>query len=660
MTDLVEDLQPVDPAPEAPSPVHARRLLEVALIHLRRAPLYWLRILARSPYGAARLAGRVHRWTTDQEGAEQLVALAENKNYYKVAQRHRDEMRRRRMIVTVSVIEAILGAAFLVVLLGPISAAWTVTGMLVTVTLLGLAGTRSDLPIVSRVVTADSSPPLSSDLILQALGSLGISELNKAMATAARDGRQDGGLGWPTPIREEGKGWRADVDLPPGVTAGDVIERRDRLASGLRRPLSSVWPEAHPEQHAGRLILYVAHQPLARTKRSPWPLLNRGTVDLFEPFPVGTDVRGRVQTITLMFALMIIGALPRMGKTFFLRLLALGAALDPTAELHLYDLKGGSDWLPLEPVAHRFRVGTDEEDLLYFRDDLRAVRADMNRRYKQLRSLPRDICPEGKVTRALANRRSLGLWPVVVVIDECQVAFDDDPEMVALITDLGKRGPAAGVILLLATQRVDAKSLPTGISSNAVLRFCLKVAGQIENDMVMGTSMYKAGYRATTFARGDVGIGFLAGEGDDPLIVSGSYIDAPLAEKVVARARAARIAHGTLTGHAVGQDQEVDVQDTDTILDHLAEVWPLKEDSIPQPAVWWSELAKLLTGRYPLYADVTGPAVREASELESVQIKATVYDDDNRPQVANRRGATHKDLLAALAARNAKDDEEQQ
>ena len=34
-----------------------------------------------------------------------------------------------------------------------------------------------------------------------------------------------------------------------------------------------------------------------------------------------------------------------MGKTFLLRLLALAADLDTSAELHLYDLKGG-DLLP--------------------------------------------------------------------------------------------------------------------------------------------------------------------------------------------------------------------------------------------------------------------------------------------------------------------------
>ncbi len=328
-----------------------------------------------------------------------------------------------------------------------------------------------------------------------------------------------------------------------------------------------MWPETDPDSHAGRLVLWVGDKPMAKTKPAAWPLLKTGAVDLFAPFPIGVDPRGRPITLTLMFALMIIGAQPRLGKTFLMRLLALAAALDPTAELHVYDLKGGADWLPLEAVAHRFRIGDDPEDLAYLRGDLRAIHADMGRRYKVLRSLPREVCPEGKITRDLANQRSLGLFPMVLFIDECQMAFDGDPDTVALVTDLGKRGPAAGIIVILATQRVDAQSLPTGISSNAVLRFCLKVAGQTENDMVLGTSMYKAGIRATMFTRADRGVGYLAGEGDDPVIVRAAYLDAVDAATVTARARAARLAAGTLTGHAAGIEPDPDPADQSLLQD---------------------------------------------------------------------------------------------
>ncbi|GAA3636306.1 hypothetical protein [Microlunatus ginsengisoli] len=350
-----------------------------------------------------------------------------------------------------------------------------------------------------------------------------------------------------------------------------------------------------------------------------------------------------------MFALMIIGALPRMGKTFLLRLLALAAALDPSAELHVYDLRGGADLLPLEPVAHRFRTGDDTDDLAYLKADIRALKAEMARRYKTIRSLPRDVCPEGKVTRELADKRSLGLWPIVVVIDEVQVAFDNDPELVEIVTDLGKRGPAAGIMFLLATQRVDAKSLPTGFSSNPVLRFCLKVTGQTENDMVLGTSMYKVGIRATMFARTDRGVGYLAGEGDEPVIVRTAYLDAPAAEAVAARARAARLAAGLLTGHAAGIDPDPDTSSA-SILDHLAAVWPVGEEK-----VWWDDLAERLAASYPgLYGAWSGEQVTAAVRphgLRSIQIKRTV---DGRQ--LNRRGLARTALAAVLDDRTSDGD----
>src|ERR1700734_1911301 len=110
-------------------------------------------------------------------------------------------------------------------------------------------------------------------------------------------------------------------------------------------------------------------------------------------------------------------------------------------------------------------------------------------------------------------------------------------EFEEICTDLVKRGPATGIVLLLATQRPDARSLPTGISANAVLRMCLKVMGQVENDMVLGTSSYKNGGRATMFAFGDKGIFYLAGEGAAPRITRGYFLDAIASEKVIARAR---------------------------------------------------------------------------------------------------------------------------
>ncbi|GAA3637027.1 FtsK/SpoIIIE domain-containing protein [Microlunatus ginsengisoli] len=658
---LVEELPAVRPS-AAPRPVlpawvkswpafldaaswWLRHCWHVVAFHGIRLPLYWLRLVGRSPFGVARLLGVVWRWSTDPDGRQMRSAMntagADPSVFVRLTEQHR-QMVRCRLLVTsiVATLAAFVGWSVITSTSPGVIAATTIAVLAV----LGGIGRSADRPVTSRSIDSEAVPRLTADLIVTALGSLGIAELNKSLKPGV-----ELGVRFPSPIMRDGPGFRAEVDLPPGVTAGDVIERRDRLASGLRRPLSSVWPSADHDTHAGRLHIWCGDKPMSRAKPVAWPLAKTGKVDLFAPFPIGTDPQGRPVTITLMFALMVIGAIPRMGKTFLLRLLALAAALDPSAELHVYDLRGGADLLPLEPVAHRFRTGDDTDDLAYLKADIRELKRDMARRYKTIRSLPRDICPEGKVTRALADKRSLGLWPIVVVIDEVQVAFDDDPELVEMVTDLGKRGPAAGIMFLLATQRVDAKSLPTGISSNAVLRFCLKVTGQVENDMVLGTSMYKAGIRATMFARTDRGVGYLAGEGDEPTIVRTAYLDAPAAEAVAARARAARLAAGLLTGHAAGIDPDPD-DSTASILDHLASVWPVGEEK-----VWWDDLAERLAGAFPgLYGAWTGEQVTAAVRphgLRSIQIKRTV---DGKQ--LNRRGLARAALQAVLDERAANPD----
>jgi DNA segregation ATPase FtsK/SpoIIIE, S-DNA-T family len=55
-----------------------------------------------------------------------------------------------------------------------------------------------------------------------------------------------------------------------------------------------------------------------------------------------------------MFANLLIGSIPRQGKTVAMRNVLLAAALDPLAELHVHELKGTGDLGPLEKVAHRY------------------------------------------------------------------------------------------------------------------------------------------------------------------------------------------------------------------------------------------------------------------------------------------------------------------
>ncbi|WOT34300.1 cell division protein FtsK [Streptomyces coeruleorubidus] len=621
----------------------ARHYAHAAGYHALRAPVYAARLALQAPTGAARFVGGTMRWVADREGEPVRLAAVRREDaaeYLKLS-RQRDGRVRLRTLVAVLAMFVGLGSALALYVLAP---DWLQAVSVGTVVMaLGFAGRRADAPVIHRAVELPKAVKLTSDIVLRALGALGIPAINQAQSKG-RDGFE-----FTAPITRDGPGWRAEGNLPYGVTVTDVIERRDRLASGLRRPLGCVWPEAVPDEHTGHLVLWVGDQDMNKAKKPVWPLLKSGSVDLFKPVAYGTDQRGRWIEVTLMYIAGIIGAIPRMGKTFLLRLLLLIAALDPRAELHTYDMKGTGDLDPVgNAVSHRHAAGDDDEAILYALNDWRALREELRRRTKVIRSLPRDICPESKVTSALADKRSLGLHPIVIGVDECQVLFEHPEhgkEFEEIGTDLVKRGPATGIVLLLATQRPDAKALPTGISANASARWCLKVMGQLENDMVLGTSAYKRGVRATMFAWGDKGIHYFVGEGSDARIVSSVYVDAPGADNIAARARRAREEAGLLSGYALGEAPELVASGYDLLADILAVV-PADEPKV------WSEtvVARLADLREDVYGgwDPEGlAAALKPHGVSTIQVGRRI-----KGKVVNRRGIDRSHIVAVIAERD--------
>ncbi|MFI1360796.1 cell division protein FtsK [Streptomyces sp. NPDC020898] len=612
--------------------------------HALRSPVYAARLTLQAPSGAAKFVGGTMRWAADREGEPVRLAAVRREDaaeYLKLS-RQRDGRVRLRALVTVLAMFTGLGAALALYVLAPDWLQAVSVGAVVMA--LGVAGRKADAPVIHRAVELPKAVKLTSDIVLRSLGSLGIPAINQAQ------GKGRDGFEFTAPITRDGPGWRAEGNLPYGVTVTDIIERRERLASGLRRPLGCVWPEAVPDQHTGHLVLWVGDQDMSKAKKPVWPLLKSGSTDLFKPVAFGTDQRGRWVEITLMYIAAVIGAIPRMGKTFLLRLLLLIAALDPRAELHTYDLKGTGDLDPVgERVAHRHRAGDEEADIEYALRDLRALRDELRRRAKVIRSLPRDICPESKVTSALANKKSLGLHPIVIGVDECQVWFEHEKygkELEEICTDLVKRGPATGIVLLLATQRPDAKALPTGISANASARFCLKVMGQLENDMVLGTSAYKRGVRATMFSWGDKGIHYFVGEGSDARIVGSVYVDAPNAENIAARARKLREAAGTLSGHALGEEPETDASTSYDLLADILAVIPADE-----PKVWSetvvSRLAELRTDVYDGWTPEALASALKPHGVSTVQVGRRVGG-----KVVNRRGVDRSHIVTSIAERD--------
>jgi S-DNA-T family DNA segregation ATPase FtsK/SpoIIIE len=597
-----------------------------------------------SPRGACRFIASTNRWVWDREAAplrDHAVRTEDVDEYLHLARLRGNRVRLRGLVIVVA---AVFGAGFalwLYVMAPAFLWAFAAGGVLT----LGYLGQQPDAPVIGPAVMRTELQKLTGTIVLRGLDSIG----NPRISAAIKKGGDMDGMRFTSEIVRDGPGYRADLDLPYGVTPDDIMDKREALASGLRRKVGCVWPSGDPDEHEGRLVLWVGDRPMNETTKPAWPLLKDGRVDLFRPVGFGNDQRMRWVEVTLMFASVVIGSIPRMGKTFLLRLLLLIAALDPRAWLLAFDLKGTGDLGPLETVCHRYRSGEEDEDVEYILHALREVKEELRRRAKVIRSLPRSRCPESKVTPDLANDRSLGLHPIVIGIDECQVLFEHEKygaEIESICTDITKRGPALGIIGMFATQRPDAKSLPPGISANAVLRFCLKVMNHQANDMVLGTGMYKSGIRATMFSRRDLGICWMAGEGDDPRIVASAFIDAPRAEQVATRARKMREEYGNITGHAIGEGPAKTIG-----MDVLADV--LAVMAADEKAVWCERLAQRLAELRPdTYGEWKGENVTAAVKpwgISTGQVWGTTDDGEG----ANRRGIKRADVVAAVTRREA-------
>jgi DNA segregation ATPase FtsK/SpoIIIE, S-DNA-T family len=618
-----------------------------SLYHACRLPAYAGRLAARNPHGLARTVGGWRRWLFDSEGQPLRRAAADRadaETYLKLA-RQRDRRVRWRAIVTTGLLLCLAATAVVLALVPPGARLLLVA---VAVAVLGRLGQPADQPLIRRAVVVPKAPKLTSDQVVTAMGALGIAAINQALAK-----RPDASDWFVSPIHRDGPGWRADIDLPLGVIAGDVVKERARLASALRRKLGCVWPDGDPTAHEGRLVLWVGDRDLAeiRGKGLGWSLARSGAHDLFKPVPYGADPRGRPVAVPLIQHNVLIGSLPGQGKTGVVVVLACGVALDPLAELWIHELKGSGDLDALERVCHRFVSGIDDESIAYAATSLTLLREEVVRRTAALKQLPRDLCPDKRVTREIAERRQLGLHPLVCVIDECQNLFAHPVHGTQAGVDaefIIKIGRAFGVILVLATQRPDKDSLPTGVSGNVSIRVCLKVAGQVENDMILGTGAYKRGLNAALFRPEiDAGIGYLLGATSVPTVACAAYLDVAARERVAARARALRERAGTLSGHALGeQPATVAVAASTSLLEDILAVTPTSEDKV------WNQttVARLAELRPEVYRGWSAEQLTLALKPFGVATRDT-WGKTPAGEPANRKGFARQHVAEALATR---------
>ncbi len=302
-------------------------------------------------------------------------------------------------------------------------------------------------------------------------------------------------------------------------------------------------------------MLWVGDQDMNQVRPPVWPLAKTGaTADVFKAIPFGTDQRGRPVTLTLMYANMLIGAMPGACQDLRAQVPLLAAALDPTAQLRVFELKGTGDLDFAEKVAHHYGSGPDDVTIGECLASLREVYKDLERRAKTLAGLPKDVRPENKVTPQLAASTTYGLGPLVFVVDECQELFSH-PEYGKEACRTGHRDhqawprprrhpaarhPAPGQGLI-ADRHLGERGHPVLPARHGPTRKRHDPRHLDVQERDPSHHLHQARPRHRLPRR----------EADEPQIARGYYLDGPTADRIADRARTARKATGTLTGYAV-------------------------------------------------------------------------------------------------------------
>lgn len=398
-----------------------------------------------------------------------------------------------------------------------------------------------------------------------------------------------------------GDGWAITVDLPATRKAADVIKNREALASALAvdEVQLSVERVRGNGGHAGRVAMWVADQDPYASPPIRTPLLTVQHWDAWRPVPFGRDARDRRVDLPLVWTSLLVGAIPRQGKTFAARLAAGGLVLDPFTRLYVADFKAGKDWDAVADVAHRFMSGDEPEHVLMLVGWLVELIGEVQGRYRRMRELDNATCPESKVTPSMSRNSVLNMPITAIFVDEVQVPLEDRTPVTVqgkkltageyigeLLTWLAKKGPAAGIVLVLATQRPDSKTIPSGLRAVLGSRFALRVMDWRDSNIVLGEQMNTRGYDSSRLLASHKGVGILRPDGDTQagadvlaLTVRTYYMPNEDWQAICQRGRTLREAAGRLTGHAAGQD-------TTPVIDHAAAVKALGAGAGQSRSAW--------------------------------------------------------------------------
>jgi DNA segregation ATPase FtsK/SpoIIIE, S-DNA-T family len=223
---------------------------------------------------------------------------------------------------------------------------------------------------------------------------------------------------------------------------------------------------------------------------------------VFDPVHVGIDEYGDQVHLDLAEKNILVGGEPGGGKSVALNLLVAHAALSCDCRLVLVDGKR-VELGPWRGCADTF-VGPSIDDAI---SAFRAEQAEMNQRYDMLLDLGLR-----KITRDTGHEARF------IVIDEYAYfsatvgTKPQQAEFSALSRDLVARGRAAGIIVILATQRPSHQVIDPSLRDLFAYRWAFRCTTDSSSDTVLGHGWAGEGYSAAAIDPRSRGVSWLLSE----------------------------------------------------------------------------------------------------------------------------------------------------
>ncbi|MCG7320195.1 FtsK/SpoIIIE domain-containing protein [Brevibacillus laterosporus] len=269
-----------------------------------------------------------------------------------------------------------------------------------------------------------------------------------------------------TACQKRSWGVQVHLYLPKGITTKEIIKHQDAFSEALERDVYFEY------SYTTGLIMDVYSRGLPKRINYTYEQSRSWSI------PMGVDRRG--ETIFYDFA----GAYPHLlnagisggGKSVFLRSVLTSLLTGPKPDMYLCDLKGGVELGLFREFRH---VKGFAINLYEVYQVMETVEREMNQRLKWMAS---------KEIQEWRGKR------IILVIDELsdfRVAGRGDPhkEVKAAIkeklTSISAKGRAAGVTMILSTQRPSADIIDGIIKTNVATTIAFRTRDSIQSRIIL-------------------------------------------------------------------------------------------------------------------------------------------------------------------------------